>query len=95
MITETAPPPLHPKKGDLTTLLEGKPAMSTFHTTAVVNNFRKSFLAYCHRLKKGPEVHSDLVGQQVWHLITGCHLCVGSSSTTENAEDLSHYDPGC
>ena len=40
------------------------------------------------------EVLSGLVGQQVWHLITGCHLCVGSTPTSDNAEDLFQYDPG-
>ena len=25
-------------------------------------------------------------GKQVWHLITGCHLCVGSTNTSDNAE---------
>ena len=37
---------------------------------------------------------SGLVGQQIWHLITGCHLCVGSAPRSGNAEDLSLYDPG-
>ena len=29
-------------------------------------------------------------GQQLWHLFTDCHqiLCVGSTPTTDNAEDL-------
>ena len=31
----------------------------------------------------------------VWHLITGCHLCVGLTPTSNNAKDLSQYDPGC
>ena len=39
-----------------------------------------------------PQGHS---GEQVWHLITGCHLCVGSTPTSDNAEDVSQYDPGC
>ena len=25
----------------------------------------------------------------------GCHLCVGSSPTSDNAENLSQYDSGC
>ena len=29
---------------------------------------------------------------RVWHLITGCHLCVNLTSTSGNAEDLSQYD---
>ena len=29
------------------------------------------------------------------YLITGCHLCVGSTPTSDNAEDLSQYDTGC
>ena len=34
---------------------------------------------------------------QVWHLITDCHLCVGSTPTlsSENTKDLSQDDPGC
>ena len=43
-------------------------------------------------MTKGPRWPSGL---QVWHLITGCHLCVGSTQTSDNAEDLSQYDPGC
>ena len=39
---------------------------------------------------KGPRWPS---GFQVWHLITGCHLCVGSTPTSGNAEDLPQYDP--
>ena len=34
-------------------------------------------------------------GWQVWHPITGCHLCVGLTPTSHNAEDQSQYDPGC
>ena len=34
-------------------------------------------------------------GKQVWHLITGCNLYVGSAPTVANTEDLSQYDPGC
>ena len=29
------------------------------------------------------EVFSGLVGLQVWHLIRGCHLCVGSTATND------------
>ena len=29
------------------------------------------------------------------YLIIGSHLCVGSTSTSYNAEDLSQYGPGC
>ena len=32
---------------------------------------------------------------QVWHLITGCHICVGLTPKSGNAEDLSQYDPDC
>ena len=38
------------------------------------------------------EVISGLV--QVWHLITGCQLCVGLTPTNDNAEYLSQYDIG-
>ena len=41
------------------------------------------------------EVLSGPVGWQLWHLITDSHLCVGSTPTGDNAEDLSQYDPGC
>ena len=37
----------------------------------------------------------SLVGYHFWHLITGCHLCVGLIPTSDKAEDLSQYDPGC
>ena len=38
---------------------------------------------------------SGLVGNQVWHLITGCHLCVGSTLTIDISVDLFLYSPGC
>ena len=41
------------------------------------------------------EALSGLVVKQAWHLITGSHLCVGSPPTSDNAQDLSWYDPGC
>ena len=30
---------------------------------------------------------------QVWHLITGRHLRLGTTPTSGNAQDLSQYDP--
>ena len=38
---------------------------------------------------------SGLVGQHVWHLITGSYHCVGIIPTSDNAEDLSQFDPDC
>ena len=35
------------------------------------------------------EILSGLVGKQVWHVI-GCHLCVGSTPTSDRSQD----DPG-
>ena len=40
------------------------------------------------------EILSGLVSQKVWHLITDCHVCVGSTAISDKAEDLSQYDPG-
>ena len=40
------------------------------------------------------KVLSDLVDLQVWHIITGSHFCVGSTVTSDNAENLFQYDPG-
>ena len=31
----------------------------------------------------------------VCHQVTGCLLCVGSTYTSDNAVDLSQYDPDC
>ena len=47
------------------------------------------------RLDKPEDVPSGLVGKQVWHLITGCHVCVGLICTSDNTGDLSQYDPHC
>ena len=44
------------------------------------------------KVDRGPQWPS---GKQVWHLSKGCYLCVGSTPTSDNAEDLSQYDPGC
>ena len=44
------------------------------------------------RQVQGPQWSS---GQQVWHLITDCHLCVGSTLKRGMVEVLSQYDPGC
>ena len=41
------------------------------------------------------EVFCGPVGDQVWYLIAGCHLCVGSTATSGIAEDLSQYCRGC
>ena len=41
------------------------------------------------------DVREALTLLSVWHLITGSHLCVCSTLTSDNAEDLSQYDPGC
>ena len=38
--------------------------------------------------------HWPSSSMQVWHLITGCHLCVGSTPTRDNAEGRSQYDAG-
>ena len=45
-------------------------------------------------IKKFNEVLDGLVVSKFGHLIKGCHLCVASSPTSGNPEDLSHYDPG-
>ena len=42
--------------------------------------------------QRGPQWHS---GKHVWHLVTGCHVCVDSSPTSGYAENLSQYDRGC
>ena len=34
-------------------------------------------------------------GQQVCHLITSSFLCLGLTLTSDYAENLSQYDPGC
>ena len=39
------------------------------------------------------QVLSGLVGKQICHLITGYHLCVGLTPTSDNAEELGQYDP--
>ena len=36
-----------------------------------------------------------LSGEQVWHFITGCHFCVGSTPTSDNVVDFSQYDLAC
>ena len=41
------------------------------------------------------DVHIGLLGYQVRHLITGCHLCVFLTLTSDNAKDLFQYEPGC
>ena len=46
-------------------------------------------------IKATKRVPIGLVVSRVSLLITGCHLCVGSSPTSGSAEDLSQYDPGC
>ena len=45
-----------------------------------------------HCLNAGPQWPS---GKELELLITGCHLCVGSTPTSENADKLSQYDPDC
>ena len=39
------------------------------------------------------QVRGGFVGWQVWHLITGCPLCVGSTPKSDNTEDLSQFNP--
>ena len=41
------------------------------------------------------EVLSGPVDQQIWLPITGFHLCVGLTPTSDNAQDLSQYNLGC
>ena len=41
------------------------------------------------------EVICGLVLSKFSHLITGSHLCVGLTLTSDNAEGLSQNDPGC
>ena len=63
----------------------------TSHWPVLIPRYRASTLLSIAKR----EVLGGLVGQQVWHLITGYHLCVWVPvPQVTNAEDLSQYDPG-
>ena len=62
----------------------------------------REFITSCHILLRIHENCTMVPDPQwpsglaiVWHLITDCHLCVGSTPKSDNAEDVSQYDLGC
>ena len=66
--------------------------------TVITGNFFTQDFLYCRNQSTILfifKVLSELVCLLVWHLIIGCHLCVASTLTSDNAEDLFQYDPGC